>query len=55
MTSTPAISAWPEVGASTVASILSVVVLPAPFGPTKPWISPGATCRSTPATASVPS
>ncbi len=28
-----------------------VVVLPAPFGPSKPYISPGATFRSTPSTA----
>ena len=30
----------------------SVVVLPAPFGPRKPKISPRATCRLTPRTAS---
>ena len=28
-----------------------VVVLPAPLGPRKPWISPGATSRLTPSTA----
>ena len=30
----------------------SVVVLPAPFGPRKPTISPGSTTKSTPQTAS---
>src|SRR5947207_12706147 len=41
----------PEVGLSRPAIILSVVVLPAPLGPRKPWISPGATSRLTPSTA----
>jgi len=41
----------PEVGFSNPAIIRSVVVLPAPFGPRKPWISPGCTSRVTPSTA----
>src|SRR5947207_14158891 len=41
----------PEVGLSRPAMIRIVVVLPAPFGPRKPWISPGATSRLTPSTA----
>jgi ABC-2 type transport system ATP-binding protein len=39
---------------TSVASIRSIVVLPAPFGPTSPKISPASTVRSTPPTASVP-
>ena len=42
----------PPVGLSSVASIRSVVVLPAPLGPRKPKISPASTVRSTPRTAS---
>src|SRR5215469_3007280 len=52
-TSYPASEAPPEVGRSSVASILIVVVLPAPFGPRKPKISPGATVNVTPRTASI--
>src|SRR6185437_13984889 len=50
--SAPATRASPSSGDSKVANILSVVVFPAPFGPRKPKISPSATLRSTPATAS---
>src|SRR5689334_5969394 len=50
--SAPATVAVPAVGRSSVVSIRSVVVLPAPFGPRKPTISPSATLRSTPRTAS---
>ena len=39
--SRPSISSVPLVGASSVVSILMVVVLPAPFGPRKAKISPG--------------
>ena len=39
------------VGFSSPAIIRIVVVLPAPFGPRKPWISPGCTSRLTPSTA----
>ena len=48
----PATVAVPAVGVSSVVSIRSVVVLPAPLGPRKPTSSPGPTSRSTPRTAS---
>src|ERR1051325_9014453 len=41
----------PDVGFSRPAIIRSVVVLPAPFGPRKPWISPALTSSGTPSTA----
>src|SRR3954469_24368780 len=41
----------PDVGFSSPAIMRIVVVLPAPFGPRKPWISPGSTDRLTPSTA----
>src|SRR6188472_2541527 len=44
--------ASPDVGVRSVASIRRVVVLPAPFGPRKPKISPAPMLRSTPRTAS---
>src|SRR6266851_2149424 len=50
--SQPATRAVPPLGGISVASIRSVVVLPAPFGPRKPKISPRRTLRSTPTTAS---
>src|SRR5215471_18877524 len=50
--SDPATVALPAVGRSSVVSIRRVVVLPAPFGPRKPTISPSSTVRSTPRTAS---
>src|SRR6266576_326605 len=50
--SAPATVASPAVGVISVASIRSVVVLPAPLGPRKPKISPIPTRRSTPCTAS---
>src|SRR6185312_6399443 len=50
--SKPATLAVPPLGGSRVASIRSVVVLPAPFGPRKPKISPVCTSMSTPTTAS---
>ena len=43
--------AEPAVGRSSVVSIRSVVVLPAPLGPRKPTTSPSSTLRSTPSTA----
>ena len=43
--------AVPAVGVSSVVSLRSGVVLPAPLGPRKPTISPASTSRSTPATA----
>ena len=51
-TSWPATVARPAVGFSSVVSTRSVVVLPAPFGPSNPKTSPGATAKETPATAS---
>ena len=51
--SQPTTRAEPAVGCSSVVSIRSVVVLPAPFGPRKPTISPGSTTKSTPPTASI--
>ena len=42
LTGLPWASTVPEVGCSNPESIFSVVVLPAPFGPRKPTISPGA-------------
>ena len=42
----------PEVGSSSVISILIVVVLPAPFGPSSPNSSPRSTANETPRTAS---
>src|SRR5215469_9541122 len=50
--SAPHTVADPAVGLSSVVSMRSVVVLPAPFGPRKPTISPSSTARSTPRTAS---
>ena len=50
-TSTPSTSTWPRSGDRMPASIRSVVVLPAPFGPSRPTISPGLTARDTSATA----
>src|SRR6188508_1305382 len=43
--------AVPPVGASSVQSILIVVVLPAPFGPSSPKISPALMSKLTPLTA----
>src|SRR6478752_2751016 len=50
-TSNPKIRASPLVGRRSVVRILISVVLPAPFGPSRPKNSPGATSRSTPASA----
>jgi len=41
----PATRASPEVGGNRVVSILMVVVLPAPFEPSRPKISPALTER----------
>src|SRR4051812_34279331 len=43
VTSTPPTRTLPEVGSDSPAMIRMVVVLPAPFGPRKPKISPGRT------------
>ena len=50
----PPTSARPDVGMTRVVSMLAVVVLPAPFGPSKPKISPWATVRFMPSTAVTP-
>ena len=50
-TSKPKTRAVPDVGRSSVVKILMSVVLPAPFGPSRPKNSPGATSRSMPARA----
>src|SRR3954453_10399499 len=47
----PATVAAPDVGSTSVHSILMVVDLPAPLGPRKPKTSPEATSKSTPSTA----
>ena len=49
--SKPATVAVPAVGGNSVVSILMTVVLPAPFGPSKPKTSPWATVRFKPSTA----
>src|SRR5712692_124626 len=52
-TSTPLIRARPVSGASRVAKIRTRVVLPAPFGPSRPCTVPAGTLMSTPASALV--
>ena len=51
VTSGQATVAWPLVGGMSVESIRSVVVLPAPFGPSTTSTSPPAAVKSTPSTA----
>jgi hypothetical protein len=53
-TSTPPTRAVPLVGRTRVVSMPAVVVLPAPFGPSSPKISPRCTARSSPSTARTP-
>ena len=48
VTSWPATRAVPPSGASSVARMRTVVVFPAPFGPSSASTSPGWTCRSMP-------
>src|SRR5215218_10448422 len=50
----PATQARPSVGGSSVVSMWTVVDFPAPFGPRKPYTSPGSTRRSIPSTARGP-
>jgi hypothetical protein len=52
--SCPAITAVPRVGWRLVERIRSVVVLPAPFGPRMPKISPARQLNDTPSTAFTP-
>jgi hypothetical protein len=54
VTSTPSISTWPPLGASSPAIRRSVVVLPQPLGPRIVVSVPLGTTRSTPFTASAP-
>ena len=49
----PATMAVPPLGRSAVDSILNVVVLPAPFGPKRPRISPGLHSKLTPSQARI--
>ena len=51
ITSTVPTWALPAVGTTRVVSIPAVVVLPAPFGPSSPKISPASMLRSSPSTA----
>src|SRR5207302_8661413 len=51
VTSYPATQARPDVGGRSVVSILISVVFPAPLGPTRPRISPGAMSTDTAFTA----
>src|SRR5579871_5528843 len=44
----------PENSGCTPAMIFISVLLPAPFSPTRPWISPGRSAKSTPRSASTP-
>src|ERR1700759_5677334 len=44
----------PENSGCTPAMIFISVLLPAPFPPTSPWISPGRSAKSTPRSASTP-
>src|SRR5947208_47275 len=53
-TSTPLTSALPDVGMTLVVSMPTVVVLPAPLGPSRPKISPRITDRSRRSTAVSP-
>ena len=53
-TSIPATTAEPEDGITRVVSIPTVVVFPAPFGPSSPKISPARTSRSSASTALTP-
>ena len=49
--SNPAIVAWPSVGRRVVVRIEIVVVLPAPFGPSRAKNSPPPTSKEIPSTA----
>ena len=52
--SNPATVAEPESAVSTPANMRTVVVFPAPSGPTKPKISPGCTSKHRRSTARTP-
>src|SRR5580658_8178610 len=53
VTSSPATRAVPPVGRSSVSRMRMVVVLPAPFGPSRPKISPRPTSKLAPSSALV--
>src|SRR5262245_33290186 len=53
-TSDPATHAWPEVRVTRVVRMPMVVVLPAPFGPSRPKNSPRRISRSRPWSATMP-
>ena len=53
-TSRPNTSTMPGPAGSSVVISRIVVVLPAPFGPSSPKISPSSTSRSIPSTATAP-
>src|SRR5258705_11216811 len=46
-------AAWPASGVTSVASMRCSVVLPAPFGPSRPVIAPSAARKLTPSTAAI--
>src|SRR5579863_9171015 len=50
-TSKPATNAWPPLGVMSVVSIRTIVVLPAPLGPSSPKTSPRRTSKLTWSTA----
>ncbi len=50
----PASAILPEVGRWLPARRSNIVVLPAPFGPTRPTISPARTAKDRPSTAASP-
>src|SRR5215475_3350886 len=50
----PSRSKRPENSGCTPAMIFISVLFPAPFSPTRPWISPGRSAKSTPRSASTP-
>src|SRR5207248_5024727 len=53
-TSSPSTRTSPASGASAPLSTLISVVLPAPFGPIRPWTTPPRRARSTPRSACTP-
>src|SRR5882672_1610667 len=50
----PSMSTWPASAATSPQIIATVVVLPAPFGPSRPTISPRPTSKPAPATTARP-
>src|SRR3954471_9017701 len=53
-TSRPSSRKRPEKPVCTPAMIFISVLFPAPFSPTRPWISPGRSVKSTPRNAATP-